>query len=837
MFRLTIAEIAANKRRLTATAVAVILGIGFLAGTLILTDTILGTFDDLLAQADAGTDVYVRGASPLDGGFGDERPTLDAALVDPIAGLEGVKDVVTRTSGYAQIVDRDGKAVGDTATGVLAMSWSPVDELNPFQLVAGRAPEGAGEIVIDKGSADEARFTVGDSTTLLSSGPPRPVAIVGIARFAGADSPAGSAVVLLDDRTAQVVLGAAGQVDGIAVTTDEGVSPESIVAALRPVVGEGAEVISGDQLLAEDQAQIHADIGAFGRFMTVFAGIALLVGAFIINNTFAILIAQRNRQLALLRALGASGRQVRTAVLAEAALVGLVASAAGLVAGVGVARLLQALLAAAGLEIPPGSTVVSLRTVVVSLGAGLVVTVVSAVLPARRASRVAPVAALREAAVDRSGVSPKRAVLGAGLTAAGLAALLQGAESTRLLTVGLGAVGMLAGAIVLGPASARLVASTLGWPLARWRGTPGMIAGQNASRNPKRTARTAASLMVGVGLVTFITILAASTTASGAGAFRADYGGTAVIDSGAFDASTGLSPELAADLRNRPGVRAVAEERLSRVEVDGEPDDYFRAYDTTTIASLFDLGTVQGDLGGLGADGLAVEETEGPGAPHLGDTRTITFPTGTCTFTVRAIFANGGSFLGRQFVDLAAFEANLGAAQHDSRIYVDADDLDEVLAAAAPYPTATVLDTEGFIAQQSGQLHTILLVVDALLGLAVVISLLGIANTVSLSINERRRELGLLRAVGMSRTQVRAAVRWESAIIAVFGTGGGVGLGALVGWAMVRALAGEGIDRFVLPPGQLAVIAGGASIAGVLAAVLPARRAARIDVLSALAGT
>lgn len=836
MLRLTIAEIAANKRRLTATAVAVILGVGFLAGTLILTDTILGTFDDLLAQADAGTDVYVRGASPLDGGFGDERPTLDAGLVAPISRVEGVKDVVTRTTGYAQIVDRAGKAVGDPGSGVLAMSWSPVDELNPFRLVDGRAPGGPGEIVIDKRSADEAGFAAGDQTTLLSGGPPRPVTIVGVARFAGADSPGGSAVVLLDDGTAQAVLGEAGRVDGIAVTTVEGVSAETVVAALRPVVGEGAEVLAGDQLVAEDQAQLHAEIGPIGTFMTVFAGIALLVGAFIINNTFAILVAQRSRQLALLRAVGASGRQVRLAVVAEAALVGLVASAVGLAAGLGVARVLQALLASAGLEIPPGSTVVSARTVVVSLGVGLVVTLVSALLPARRASRVAPVAALREAAVDRSVVSPRWAVVGAGLAVAGVAALLRGVGSTEPFTVGLGAFGMVAGVTVLGPTAARLAASAVARPLARWRGTPGLIAGQNASRNPKRTARTAASLMIGVGLVTFITILAASTTASGAGAFRVDYHGTAVIDSGAFDASTGLSPGLAADLRARPGVRAAVEERISRVEIDGEPDDYFRAYDAGTLASLFDLGTVQGDLGRLGADGLAVEAGDGPDAPRLGDTRTVTFPTGSRTFIVRAIYSHGGSFLGRQFVDLAAFEANLGPAQPDSRIYVDADDLDQVRAAASPYPTAAVLDVEGFIAQQSGQLETIILVVDALLGLAVVVSLLGIANTLSLSINERRRELGLLRAVGMSRPQVRAAVRWESAIIAAFGSGAGVGLGALVGWAMVRALAGEGIDRFVLPPGPLAVIAGGASIAGVLAAVLPARRAARLDVLAAITG-
>ncbi len=836
MFRLTIAEIAANKRRLMATAVAVILGVAFLAGTLILTDTILGTFDDALAEADAGTDVYVRGASPLDGGFGDDGPTIDAALAGRIAEVDGVEAAAVRVTGYAQVLDHHGRAVGNPNSGVLGMGWSPVDELNPFRLVDGRAPVRQGEVVIDKNSADEASLSVGDTTTVLSTGEPQQATIVGIARFGEADSPGGSAIVLFDSDTAQAVLGEAGQVDGIAVAAEAGMAPETLVAALTPLAGPGNEVLTGDQILAEDQAQIHDDIGAFGTFMTVFAGIALFVGAFIINNTFAILVAQRTRQMALLRAIGASGGQVRRAVLAEAAVVGLVASGVGLAAGFGVARLLQALLAAAGVEIPPGATVISLSTVLVSLAAGLVVTVVSAVLPARRASRVAPVAALRETAVDQSVVSTTRAAFGTALAGLGVGALLVGVESAEPAVVGLGAAGLFAGVTVLGPMLARPVAFALGYPMAKLRGLPGTIAQQNAVRNPKRTARTAASLMIGVGLVTFIAILAASTKASGAGAFRTDYHGTAVIDSGAFDATAGLSPDLAADVRGRPGVRAVAEERLATVEIDGETDDYFRAYDAGTIASLFDLGPVEGDLSQLGADGLAVEAAEGPDAPRLGDTRTITFATGARTFTIRAIFANGGSFLGHQFVDLAAFEANLGT-QPDSRIYVDADNLDGLTAAVAPYPTAKVLDTEAFIAQQTGEIDTMLKVVEALLGLAVVIALLGIANTLALSVNERRRELGLLRAVGMSRGQVRASVRWESAIVALFGTASGLGLGVSIGWAMVEALAGEGIDRFVIPAGPLAVITAGAVAAGVAAAVLPARRAARVEVLTALAAS
>ena len=461
---------------------------------------------------------------------------------------------------------------------------------------------------------------------------------------------------------------------------------------------------------------------------------------------------------------------------------------------------------------------------------------VSAVLPARRASKVPPVAAMREIAVDHSAGSKGRIATGSVMTALGIATLLVGLDATDPKIVGLGAVGLFLGVSVLGPVLARPVAAALGYPMARLRGMAGVIARQNAMRNPKRTARTAASLMIGVGLVSFITIFAASTKASGAGAFRADFHGTAVVDSGAFDATMGLSPGFAADLRTRPGVRSVAEERLARVEIDGTPNDYFRAYDAASIGTLFDLGHVEGDLSQLGADGMAVKAGDGPDAPRLGDTQAITFPTGTGTFTVRAIYDNSADFLGNEFVDLAAFDANL-AAQPDSRVYVDAADLDAVTVAAAPYPTAKVLDTEAFITQQTGRIDTILKVIYALLGLAVVIALLGIANTLALSINERQRELGLLRAVGMSRAQVRASVRWESVVVALFGTGLGLGIGAFLGWAMVQALTEQGIDRFVIPVGPLAAITAIAGAAGVAAAVLPARRAARIDVLTALASS
>jgi putative ABC transport system permease protein len=827
--KLTIKQLAANKMRLVATSFAVILGVAFLAGTLILTDTIERTFDSVLAKADAGTDAYIRGSSPLSLGFGQSALPFDAALVDTIRGIDGVDQASITVSGYAQIVDKAGKAVGTVNTGVLGMNWVSVPELNPFSLASGRAPTGPGEIAIDKHSADTAKLNVGDRTTVLSTGAPRPATIVGIARFANVDTPGALSIVLFDDITAQAVLNEPGQIDGIAVTARDGVTPDVLVNRISPVVGASNEVISGAKLTKEHQDDIKKDISQFGIFLTMFALIALFVGAFIINNTFSIIVSQRTKEMALLRAVGATGRQVRGAVLAEAAVIGLVASAIGVAAGVGVAKGLLSLMSALGVEIPVGATAITTATVTISLMTGLVITLVSAVLPARRASKVPPIAALREVAQDRSAVSTRRVVTGVAATALAVATLLVGLNATNTTVVGVGAVALFLAVSVLGPVLARPVAALLGSPIAKLRGTAGSIARQNAMRNPTRTARTASSLMIGVALVSFLTIFAASLKSSGAGEFRRDFRGTTIIDSGAVDSTSGLSPDFAARLKTQPGIRSVAEQRNAAVEIDGHPG-FLSAYDTTTIATLFDLGGIQGDIANLGADGIAVKAKTGPNAVQLGDVRTVTFPAGTATFTVRATYDRAGEFFGDQFVDLAAFEANVPVAI-DARIYLDANDSSIIDHAAASYPTAKVLTVEAFITQQNGNIDTILALMYALLGLAVLIALLGIANTLALSIHERKRELALLRAVGMTRAQVRSSVRWESVIIALFGTGLGLAVGSFLGWAMVRAIATEGFSRLVIPIGSLVSVAAVAALAGVGVALLPARRAARLDIL------
>jgi putative ABC transport system permease protein len=565
--------------------------------------------------------------------------------------------------------------------------------------------------------------------------------------------------------------------------------------------------------------------------LLIFALVAVFVGAFIINNTFSITVAQRTREMAMLRAIGASGRQVKRAVLTEAVAIGTLASASGLVAGVGVASGLRAMLSQFGVDLPNGPMVISPQAMVASFAVGLTVTVLSAWLPARRAAKIAPIAALRDVAVDRSAFSWRRGVFGSLITVAGVT-VLNGLSNDALALVGLGALTTFVGVSVLGPALARPVARLLGTPL-RLRGLSGELATRNATRNPKRTARTAASLMIGVGLVSFLTIFAASAKSSMAGSLNEDFTGTHIVQTGGFDNTSGLSPELATELRSTPGVDVVAEARISPAVVDGSETDAFYAVDATTIDQLFELGAVEGDLDALGADGIAVSTDQARDEGWtIGSTVPVTFPTGDATFVVEAIYSGATDWVGSQFVDLEAFPAN-GADELDFRGYVSGDET-AITGAAADYASADVLDRDAFLDNLNGEIDTILGLFYALLALAVVIALLGIANTLALSIFERTRELGLLRAVGMNRSQVRSSVRWESIIIAVFGTTLGLAVGTFFGWAIVRSLADQGIDTLTVPVGSLVVVTVIAGIAGALAAVMPARRAAKLDVLEGL---
>jgi putative ABC transport system permease protein len=833
MLTLTIKQLAARKLRLLTTAFAVLLSVAFMAGTVVFTDTISATFDTALAEADEGVDAYVRTPSEIDRGYGEPGPRLDASLAQTVASVEGVDDAALRINGYAQVVGPDGEPVGDISKHpAFGTNWVAVDDLNPYELASGHAPGNDGEIVIDKASADKAGYQPGDVATVLTKSTPRQFTIAGIATFGTADSPAGATAVLFTDTAATELLATPGQADAIAVTADPGVSQADIAAAVQAAVGGDVEVITGATLVAENQASMAVNLAEFETITLVFAVIALFVGAFIINNTFSITVAQRTREMAMLRAIGASGRQVKRSVLIEAVVTGALASGAGLAAGIGVASGLGQLMSAFGFDMPDGATVISPNAMVLSFAVGLIVTVLSAWLPARRAAKIAPFAALRDVDVDRSAGSVRRAVVGTAITALGVAALLAGLEG-EIALVGVGALVTFVGVSVLGPVLARPVAKVFGMPL-RMRGLSGELATRNAMRNPKRTARTASALMIGVGLVGFITVFAASAKTSMAGSLETEFTGTHIVQAGGWDNSTGLSPDLADELRSTPGVDVVSQARMSAAVIDGSATDALYAFDATTVDEVFVLGSVDGDLDSLGADGIAVSAEHATDQGWtIGSTVPATFPSGDTTFVVEAVYSGGTDWVGSMFVDLDALLAN-GGDELDYRVYVSGDE-EAITSVAAAHASADVLDKDAFLDVVNSDVDTMLGLFYALLMLAVVIALLGIANTLALSILERTRELGLLRAVGMGRSQVRSTVRWESIIIAVFGTTLGLAIGTFFGWAIVRVMADQGIDTLTVPVGNLAVVTVIAALAGAMAAVMPARRAAKLDVLKALA--
>ncbi|MGH9133012.1 MAG: ABC transporter permease [Ilumatobacteraceae bacterium] len=833
MFKLTIKELAARKLRLLTTAMAVLLGVAFMAGTLVFTDTVGATFDSALAEANDEVDAQVRVPSEIDLGYGEPGPRLDASVAETVAAVDGVDDVALRINGYAQLVGPDDQPVGDVSKApAFGSNWATLDDLNPYELWSGSAPASDTEIVIDKASAEKAGYVPGDVATVLTKSEPQQFTIAGVATFGTADSPAGATAVLFTDAAAQELLAAPNKADAIAVTADDGVSQGDVTAAIRAAVGDNVEVITGAALVAEDQASLAADFAAFDTMLLIFALVAVFVGAFIIHNTFSITVAQRTREMAMLRAIGASGRQVKRAVLTEAAAVGAVASAGGLAAGIGVASGLRAMLSQFGVDLPNGPMVISPTAMVASFAVGLTVTVLSAWLPARRAAGIAPIAALRDVAVDSSAFSVRRAIAGSFITVAGVSTVLNGLAHDAVAPVGLGALTTFVGVSVLGPVLARPVARLFGASL-RLRGLSGELATRNAMRNPKRTARTAAALTIGVGLVAFITVFAASVKTSMAGSLDEEFTGTHIIQTVGFDNASGLSPVLADELRATPGVDTVAQARTSPAVVDGSSTDAFHAFDATTIDELFALGSVDGDLAALGAGGIAVSADEAHDEGWtIGSSVPVTFPAGDATFVVEAIYTGGTDWVGSQFVDIEAFRAN-GVDEFDFRVYVTGDET-AITAAATGYASAEVLDQDAFLDNVNGEIDTILGLFYALLALAVVIALLGIANSLALSIFERTRELGLLRAVGMDRAQIRSSVRWESIIIAVFGTTVGLAVGTFFGWAVVRALADQGIDTLTVPVGSLAVVTVVAGIAGAAAAVMPARRAARLNVLEAI---
>ena len=845
MFRIALKNVVAHRRRLASTFLAVTLGIAFLSGTLVLGDTISRSFRNLLSTVNSGVDAYVRRRAPLVGGAdglgGQPRGTLDETTIAAVAAVPGVAHAEGEVrAGGVQVVDKAGKVMGG-GRGVPSRgaSWRTDPTLNPFRLAAGTPPAAPDDVVLDRATAGKAGFHVGDTVTVLVPDA-RPFRLTGIATFGGQDSPGGGTQALFTLSTAQQLLGTPGKVDAVVVRGQPGVSQTELAARINRALPASAEALTGAAIVKETQDAFQQRISGFTTFLSSFAWVAVIVGAFVIYNTFSIIVAQRTRETALLRAVGASRRQILSSVVVESFAAGLAGSTVGVVLGIGVGALLRALFRAGGFPFPPGGLVLQGATVLTGLIVGVLVTVGAALAPALRASRVAPVAALRDAAIDTSNRSRGRAIAGVIVTAAGLAAMVDGVVVKNASRIGIGAAFTLIGVLLLGPLTAVPVARLVGAP-ARLRGVTGVMARENAMRNPRRTSGTAAALLVGVAVVTFFTVIAASLQATTNDQIDRSFIGDVSVAGGGFRRG-GFSPELAKRLARLPEVSAAAALRLSEVSV-GDRSIEVLATDPAALARVLKIDVTGGSLDDLKGNQIALSSSNARDLHvGLGDPVTLHYAdSGDHPLTVGAVFKESDIMPAGYIIPTAADDA-FAARPLDDGVFVKfrsgvpfAQGRAAVEGVAKDYPAARVEDQHDIKQGYTSRINSFLAVIFGMLALAIIIALIGISNTLQLSVYERTRELGLLRAVGTTRSQLRSMVRWESVIIALFGTLGGVGLGITFGWAIVHGLGRDSNIIFAVPVLRAAVIVVVGATAGVLAAVRPASRAGRLDVLRAIA--
>lgn len=836
MLKLALRSITQHKTRLTMTVISIALGVAFVTGTFVFTDSIESRFDTLFTDVYAGVDATVR---PEPTEFGTTTATLDPVLAEAIGAIDGVQTAAGGVGGFAQPIDPDGTPIGGQGPPNLGMSWSVEPALNALTIAdgMGRPPRAAGEVVIDAATAKANDFSVGNKIDIAFVNGIERFEVVGIAGFGTEDNLAGATLAAFELNEAQRIF----ELDGftqIDILGDGSVDNETLLAQIAPVLPGGVEVVSGDQQTKEQLDAVNEGLGFIQTGLLAFAAVAIFVAAFIIQNTFRITVAQRTKELALLRAIGSTARQVTRMVLVEAVAVASVASAIGVGLGIGLAELLKVILNAGGFGLPDGPLTVEPRTVIVGLAVGLFVTVISSLIPARRAARIAPVAAMRESIAASSPVSlRRRAVSGLALTVVSIAVLgigLSEQVGNGLAWVGGGALGIFLGVSVLAPLFARPVAFVLGWPMERLFGVPGKLARDNTRRQPRRTASTASALMIGVALVAFVAVFATSTKASVEttlrGAFPADFSVRSA------NLNVGVGDEFIGEASGLSEFETVSALYMAEVRIADNVEQLV-AVDPTTIDSVYTMGASP-STEAIG-DGLFVRsDTLEEDGYQVGDVITVEFAAGEVPMEIT------GTFSDTSFAPFIVTIATLEKATDPGEALivfariadgVDREDAQAALdGAASGFATLDVQTLDEVVAQAEGQIDQLLALFQGLLGLAIVIAVLGITNTLALSVVERKREVGLLRAVGMSRRQVRRMVRWESVIIAVFGAVTGVGLGIALGWAIVTALAEDGFNVFSVPTGALAIYVVLAGVAGIVAAILPARSASRLNVLDAI---
>jgi putative ABC transport system permease protein len=831
----TLKGLLAHKLRLLLTAMAIILGVTFISGTLVLTDTLHATFAGLFGNIYSKIDFQVRGVAQLGTNSANAvRDPIPESLLAKVQAIRGVETADGTVEGYAQFVAPDGKAIETTEAPTLGINYNDDPQISALRIIAGGPPVHGNDVLMDEGTAQKYGFTVGQSVRILFAGPSRTFTITGIAEFGSASNLAGATLAGFTLPTAQDVLQEPGVLDAINVVTTPGADQPAVQKDIAKVLPPGVQVVTGQTVIQENTNAVDQALSFFNTALLIFAFISLFVGAFTIYNTFSIIVGQRTRELALLRVVGASRRQVFRSVLAEAAIVGFVASAAGIGLGVLAAVGLKALISGFGISLPPGPLTFEPRTVVAGLVVGTGVTVAAAIGPARNAVRIAPVAALSDH-VAETAISLKRLfVWGAVLAVAGAVLLAVGLSAPAVALVGIGAVCLFVGVAMLAPSLARPLSGMIGRPLARLLGEPGKLGRANSMRSPRRTAQTASALMVGLALVSATAVFGASLSRSATSSVdQAISAGLIVTPTGAEGGFSQLVPQAAAAV---PGVTAETTVYAGRFEVRGLLQ-FLTAVTTQNLSSTVILRMTAGTPAALDAGDLLIDSTTASN-DHLsvGDTVPVRFArTGPTTLRIGGIY-QANALIGSYVVSDAVFEAHYYSRHTPAAVLLTTSGSEAAVRnALAAYPNVQVQTRAQFEQSQASSVNQLLGLVYALLALAVLIALIGIINTLMLSVIERTREIGLLRAVGMRRRQVRSMVRSEAVILAVFGAIIGIVIGTPMGLALVAALRQQGINETVVPVSNLIIFLVLAGVLGLLAATWPARRAAKLDVLAAIA--
>jgi ABC-type antimicrobial peptide transport system permease subunit len=843
MRKVTLRNLLANKLRLGLATLAVVLGVAFVSGAMTFSASLDAAVAGLLAESGAGTDTVVRAKKAFADELGDATPprAVPGSLAETIAALDGVAKVHGSVSGFAAVVGRDGRPAGSPPR--LGVDWTEDADFSIMHLTSGRGPRTAGEVAVDAATAEAAGYRTGDRVSVALRGGSRTFTLTGVFEYGRSGAAAGQlSVVAFEPRTAgRLLMERPGTYAQVAVRAADGVSQERLRDAVAAVVPRGFEAVTGRQAIDEQAASIKDLLSILRTFLLVFAGIAVFVGSFIIVNTFSMLVARRRREMALLRAVGASRTQVTRAVLGEAAAVGLAGATLGLVLGGALATGLSLLmLAVLGQRLPIPGWPPPASAVLWSYAVGLAVTTAAAYLPARRAGKIPPVAALRDGVALPARALRARLIAGTTAAAAGAGSLiagLAGPESgdTDLYLAGLGAVLTFFGVAALSPVISRPLTRVLGWPFARFRGAAGRLGRANAQRDPRRTAATASALMVGLALVGTVTVVTGSMSASVHRQID-----TGIVADYRIEApnQVPMSSRVLAAVAATPGVRRAVASRTGRVRVAGT----VRAYTAGEPGELVRLHRLRIEAGGAAPARDELLISRGIAAANgwrVGSALPGEYQDGArTTFRVAGIYADVPTLLGTtptMILSTATHRAHSASDLIDRIDVSGAASRRALQAALRPWPDVELRDKAELKQAAGGDIDTLLSLVLVLLVLSVVIAGLGIVNTLALSVVERTREIGLLRAVGMQRRQLRRMIRYEAVVISVFGAVLGLGTGVIFGAAIQRAMAGDGMEVLAIPAGRLGLYALAAALLGVVAAAWPARRAARTDILRAIA--